>query len=184
MVIIAFGHRKYTGKDTAARFVCTEYKMKNMLVSRKGFADKLKDIAHQLYWWAGVEPKEYYEDNPKRKETFIPALNKTVRQIWIDIGLAFRQVYEDTWVDLVLNTHVDLLLITDLKFPNEYKKIKERGGYCIRIDRWSVTPTNDEADIALANFNDWDFIIENNDDMYKFHENIMSVVRPLIGDKL
>lgn len=183
MKIIAFGHRKFVGKDIAAKFLLTEYKITNpnLTVTKKAFADKLKDIAHQIYWWAGLQPKEYYEINPKDKSNVLPLLNKTVRQIWIEIGMKFREIYSDTWIDNILvGTKADILIITDLRFPNEFNKIKEKGGYCVRIDRWSVPPTNDEADFALAQCLGWDYVIENDSTLKNLHNEVMEMSKELL----
>jgi len=48
---------------------------------------------------AGVKIPYYYEVNPQEKETLIPALGMTVRDLWIKMGTyAIRDnVFKDTW---------------------------------------------------------------------------------------
>src|SRR5262249_35705501 len=104
MQILAFGHRKYTGKDTAAKFIAADLRIrcKNLNIVRRNFADKLKDVAYEIYGWAGLKPREYYDKYPEDKKYVLPKLNKNVRQIWIEVGMKFREIYEDTWIDHVL----------------------------------------------------------------------------------
>ena len=187
MKIIAFGHKKNVGKDTAARFLASEFRLKykGSQVIKKGFADKLKDIAHQLYGWAGVKSKEHYDINYNEKEEFIPIIGKTVRQIWIEIGNNIRDVYLHTWVDNVLKgTSCDLLAIYDLRYPNESYAIQNLGGFCVRIDRSSIEPTSDIADNALDKFDNWDAVIENNGDLKEFYSNVIWCCEKLLEVKL
>jgi len=51
-------------------------------------------------------------------------------------------------------------LITDVRFPNEYQSIKDRGGVVVRLTRYGdLTPTH-ESEMALDNY-DFDYIIDN-----------------------
>src|SRR6187549_508755 len=91
MKMIAFGHQKDVGKDTAARFVMTHLRMNSRVkkVEKHGFADKLKDVCYQLYAWAGLMPGPWYEESPEKrklKEVVLPAIGKSPRQIWISFG--------------------------------------------------------------------------------------------------
>jgi|GEM_PF-6447744 len=91
--IIAFGHRKQVGKDSAAKFLCSYIRMNqnNSNCQIKGFADKVKDIAYQIYSWAGLMPGEYYEsdETQKFKDIVLPAIGKTPRDLWIAVGMEF-----------------------------------------------------------------------------------------------
>src|SRR5215831_6539922 len=101
MKIVGLGHRKFCGKDTIAKFLCTEYRLRNPKsnVVRRGFAYKLKQTCYELYGWAGLRSPEYYDQYPDNKEDFLPLIGKTVRQIWIEVGMALRGVYHATWID-------------------------------------------------------------------------------------
>lgn len=61
--IIAFGHKKRTGKDTAANELCRE--LQNVVgyskVKTVAFADPLYGICNQLYGWDGFRSKEEYD---------------------------------------------------------------------------------------------------------------------------
>lgn len=177
MKVIAFGHRKYTGKDSAARFLQIHLNGSSKhSVKKRGFADKLKDIAHELYHWDGMKPKEYYEIYPDRKNEILPTIKKTVRQIWIELGIKMREIYEDTWIKCALLEDCNILLISDLRFPNEFDAIKKMGGYCIRIKRPSIPDTDDVADNALKNCVTWDDTIINDGDLKQFSNIILKSV--------
>ena len=181
MIFLAFGHRKSVGKDTAARFLCSHLRIqkKGIDVYQCGFADKVKDIAHQLYKWAGVEPGDYYEQdsNIKQKEIILPRIGKSPRQVWIELGTNVgRSVYYHTWVDyLYYSLNCDICIIKDLRFPNEADRILALGGCIFKINRPSIEQTSDVADDALVGYNKWSGEIENNDNMADFHNAVIDV---------
>ena len=169
MLIFAFGHQRRVGKNYAAMavqgFLREKYPNIRCMTSN-GFAYKLKDVCHQLYGWAGLREAWYYESHPEEKEIVLPKLGMSPREIWIKFGTdAGRdKAYRDTWVDYLLEStarhgKVDVLLIADLRFPNEFDRVKELGGYCIKIIRPDLPPSNDVADTALNNETRWDFLI-------------------------
>lgn len=163
MLIIGFGHRKQVGKNTAAAELTRLLSDKQ--VTSVAFADKLYATAYFLYAWAGFKPKDYYEAHPEEKSILLPDIGKSPRQILLDLGTkGIRNcVYNDTWVKCTLldPPPVDILLVTDMRFPNEFNEIKRLGGMCIKIIRPSEPETDDEADIGLAEEDRWDAIVVN-----------------------
>lgn len=53
-------------------------------------------------------------------------------------------------------------IITDVRFENEAKAIKDRGGVVIRINRTGIGPVNSHISETALNGWDFDYIIENN----------------------
>lgn len=180
-MIVAFGHCKYTGKDTFANFLMTHLKVndgrRGRLIRKTGFATKLKSVCHDLYGWAGMQGEQYYEDNPEKKDEMLPALGKTVRRIWIEVGNYLREVYPETWVEFPLQIKCDVLLIKDLRYPNEAEAIQRKGGLCIRIDNPRVEYTDDEADRALKNWSRWDGFIINDGDLASLNRKAIDFAR-------
>lgn len=166
MKVIAFGHRKDVGKDQSAKFLTTIYRQQKpgSNVQTLGFADKVKDIAWQLYAWTDLKPGYYYEESTKEKDIILPKIGKTPRQLWIDLANGIRErVYEPTWAYYLFHElHTDLLIIKDLRFPTEAKYIQEYGGYVFKINRPGRDRSNDGADDQLEDFNNWDAVLENN----------------------
>ena len=163
MIIIGLGHQKRTGKNIAASAMGDYLDNKNISYSIHGFADKLKDICSDLYGWAGLKGRDYYESHGNEKEVVLPAIKKSPRQIWLAFGtLAVRnQVYEHTWADYLLkNCKTDVLIIPDLRFPDEFEAIKRRGGACIKVIRHGLAESADIADTALSDETRWDYTIE------------------------
>jgi len=170
MDIIAFGHKKRCGKNTAATYAAQrlKYHFPDAWIRVTSFAWKIKDVANQLYRWAGVQTPEYYEDHQDEKEKRLPSIGMSPRELYVRLGTnAIReQVLGSTWVDYTLNQYngasalrIDYLLITDLRFPNEFDAIKSRGGYCVKIVRTGEEFPSDPVDEALDEEDRWDAVI-------------------------
>jgi hypothetical protein len=185
-IFIGFGHRKRVGKDTAARFLCSYLRInkKNSNVEHIGFSDKLKDVCYQLYSWAGVRPGWYYEqkEHEHEKDTILPTLNRSPRQIWIDFGtLVAREVYPDTWLQFVFKgSTADICIVKDMRFPNEANGILDNGGYVYRIDRPDMPHTSDIADDPLINYDRWSGILVNDGTLADFNKKIEELAKELL----
>ena len=53
-------------------------------------------------------------------------------------------------------------IITDVRYPNEAKAIKEKGGITLRVNRKTNNTSSHESETALDNYQDWDYVIDNN----------------------
>lgn len=186
--IIGFGHRKRVGKDTASFLLleAIDQQQGNVDNVRKcAFADKLKEISHDLYSWAGLNAADWYEipGNEHFRDVVLPEIGKTPRQIWIDIGTpAIRKaVYDGTWVEFVLRSRqpFETLVISDVRFPNEIERIRQVGGICIKVERPQVPPTRDVADDALAEFTGWDWTIVNDGTLDDLRAKVAELLRQI-----
>jgi hypothetical protein len=174
--IVAFGHQKRVGKDQFVKFLIDILRPQTgrAQIVRRGFADKLYDICHQLYGWAGFQNRAYYTLHPEEREWLLPDLGKTPRAILIEVGNHMRKYDPLVWLNATLRgMDYDLLLITDLRYPNEFTNVKALGGLCCRITRPGLPEPTDQADTALNGYPGWDITIENNNDLgmlYKLAE--------------
>jgi hypothetical protein len=131
-----------------------------------GFADELKDTVFRLYSWAGVKRKEHYENCPEDRETILPALGISYRQLLINIGNHMRQYDNLVWTRAVLTKPgIDVLIIKDCRFPQEASMIKTLGGHVVKVERDSIPHDADGADDPLADYTGWDYIVKNNGDL-------------------
>lgn len=134
---------------------------------------KDQELGEEWWYWQGPEFKIPYLQDPKFDLIDLPIklVKPTVRLMLQRIGTeAMRnQIHSDVWVNSLLKDYkVDSKgvlpdwLITDLRFPNEAKAIKDRDGILIKVVRHTSNPENEhESEKALDDFHDWDFIIEN-----------------------
>jgi hypothetical protein len=168
MKVIGFGHRKRVGKDMACALLKArlEKEIEDIKVEHASFAKPIYDICRELYGWAGFESKDYYDYHGREKEIVLPEIGKSPRQILIDFGTtAIRtHVFQDTWVKYALRERpygVDVVLFSDMRFPNEIDAIHDVDGMSIRIDRPKIKKTDDPADVALEGYDKWEVVIDN-----------------------
>jgi hypothetical protein len=165
MIIVGLGHYSRTGKDTFANALVDWIGRHSKLKAGKiPFAWKLKDICHQLYAWDGLREAAFYDtpEGEKFRDIKLPTIGKTPVEIWVAMGTpAVReQVYMNTWIDYLLKSDhgLDVLVVPDVRFPNEVAAIRELGGTCHKIVRPGYGPRDTVADKALLGFTGWDYI--------------------------
>ena len=70
-------------------------------------------------------------------------------------------------------------IITDVRFPNEAKAIKDKGGVIVRVDRPGVKPVNDHpSETALDNWK-FDYKIANLSGIFELKESITNILKHL-----
>lgn len=94
-----------------------------------------------------------------------------------------QMVDENVWVDMAEQKIIEAkndCVITDLRFPNEAKMVRSRGGMIIRIVRTGIGPTNDHSsehqEIRA------DVVIENDGSTEELHRRIREAA-DLIPDR-
>lgn len=171
-LFIGLGHYKRTGKDSFANFLMQEIAGINprLLVVKKSFAWKLKQVCHELYGWAGLREPEFYEskEGEALREVVLPAIEKSPRQIWVDFGTdAVRDhVYTGTWRDFVFKAdhsvdgHApDVMIVPDVRFPDETMEFEVRNGILVKVVRPGYGPGKNRPDRELLGFRGWTSVI-------------------------
>ncbi|BAF60328.1 adenylate kinase and related kinases [Pelotomaculum thermopropionicum SI] len=104
-----------SGKDTVAAYLCEKYGF-----TRFAFGDGIREVCRILY------PDLVAQGKP--------------RKLFQDIGQLLRQYDPDVWVKYVLHQMDetkpvwDNAVITDLRQPNEYTALKNKGFYIVRVN--------------------------------------------------
>lgn len=146
-----------------------------------GFADKLKDIISII-----TGCKRSNLDDQKFKSTLLKNWNYTPRELLqcIGTGLFRNQFDKNVWVNALMNDY-DISknwLISDVRFPNELKAIKDRGGICIRVFRdlhngnVRIDTIPHESELALDGSDGFDYTIINDgtiDDLVEKVKNVL-----------
>ena len=142
------------------------------------------------------EDDDYYVSNPI---LFKPTYRYLLTKIGTDL---FRyQFHPDTWVNATFadykavdqkapwNMSVSELfrpvypkwIISDVRFSNELKAIKDRGGICIRVSRPPIEPDPHISEKALDDSDDFDYMIINSGTIDELVEKVEEV---LIKEKI
>jgi len=100
----------------------------------------------------------------------------TPREILQFIGTdTYRVINDDFWIEQLFKNIGDSnnVIITDCRFPVEIHAVKKRFGKHIRVTRNNrdfVADTKHSSETSLDNFNDIDYVVDNNgtiEDLYK-----------------
>lgn len=153
--VVGLGHQAQQGKDAAASFLAPDY-------HRVAFADALKDMALEIMpGWKNLVEKSGWE-----------WLKKNVhgsREVLQNLGVYMRGIDPDWWVNqafkkidaIYWTTGHPNFVITDVRFPNEFNRIRAQGGQLIKIWRPDVNPPNQHISEHALSDADWDATIVN-----------------------
>lgn len=188
-LFIGLGHYSRTGKDTFANYLIANlHKQAPALkIVKQPLAWKLKQITYELYAWAGMMPPEHYEtkEGEKDRDIILPALGMTPVELWVAFGTkAVRNnVYAATWLDYLLKTKTcaDIMIVPDVRFPNEADAIKAAGGITIKIVRPGYGPRKTIADRALLGYTGWDYVLGDRGTMDALNTATLPFVTWLLG---
>ena len=191
-MIISISGKIGSGKDTVADII------QSIDISRKWevkkWAGKLKQVATLL---TGI-PMEKWEDQEFKKTELGPEWGMTVRDLLQKLGTdAMRNgLHENTWVNALMSEYLattittginewdyweeDVLpnwIVTDTRFPNEVKAIKEKGGILIKIERdtSNTIGTGHISETALDDYTEWDYVIDNNGSLLDLRMKIKDI---------
>jgi len=158
---IAFSGKMQVGKTTSATYLVKKYGFIKL-----AFADKLKEIARDLF--------------PEQFET-----GEKPRKLLQDLGIKMREIDEDVWVNYVLRKIKNLpketnIAIDDLRFLNEYKALKNEGFFVVRIIR-NVPPSpysNHQSELEVDKM-PYDWIIYNTSTLENLYAELDKLVEML-----
>lgn len=170
--IIGLGHRKQTGKDTIGGILHDLYGYEKV-----SFARPIKDLAYAATKRQPIP--SYYSDVIEVGEE--QAKLKWENRVFLqDLGEAAREViHEEIWVEAAFYNapkHKNIV-ITDLRFPNEFAKIKSLGGQVWRVERPGLEVSTDPhiSETALNN-HVFDENIVNDGSVRDLAEKVMSLM--------
>jgi hypothetical protein len=152
MIIIGLHGKKQSGKNTFARLAMAMCKVSCFELA---FADSLKQEV-------AAACDITIEEIERKKSLYRPML-----QWW---GTEFRRSNsDDYWVRRIadkivkLPTDTSVCFITDVRFINEAKFIKDVGGILIKITR-DMEDVNDlhASETSLDSYKDFDYVVSNN----------------------
>ena len=145
--IIALAGRKGSGKDTACDAIIEVAKRKGLRVVQLSFAAPLKRAVAAMFLDHVVDPRDMAEalNGPSEKRDLRVAFGSTaftVRHALQTLGTEWgrKHLGPNVWVDLSLDLAQQfpdntVVVITDARFKNEFRRVREEGGFVWLIDR-------------------------------------------------
>lgn len=196
-----------SGKDTVGQHLVNNYGYEV-----DSFAATLKDVTAQLFDWDRDKCEGNTPESRHWREQPDPFWSEKMGREWtprlalqlLGTDVIRNNLHNDMWVDTVENRILkrnNSTVITDVRFPNEAKKIQEMGGKLIRVSRgklpeWYETASQVVAGLASSQVmentykgihaSEWaiagvpvDYEIDNNgtlDDLYRQTDDVMQSI--------
>lgn len=164
MLIIMIAGKAGAGKDEAASIICKNYDR----AKRFAFADNLKTMARSLGWDGKKDEKG---------RLFLQQLGTVGRQYNPDVWAKFVE-----WQirDELLDTHNNVFVIPDFRFPNEYKVLHKKWRDIITINIIGRAAdlgknANDISENSLNKFK-FDYTIDNSGTKEELKKKVLSIV--------
>ena len=159
-----------SGKDTAADYIEEYYSDKKVI--RLMYGGWIKEYAVMLSDWGGSE-----DDKPRELLQQIAVQSRKINP-----GYTIKRMEEDI---NILKDYCDIIIITDARMPEEVMMPKEKFKETITIKVWrnnfetSLTEKQqkDITEIALDNFDNYDYVLENDGSLDDFKEKVIKLIK-------
>lgn len=174
-MLIGFAGAAGAGKDSAAKPLIKAG------AERRAFADPIRSLLYAL--------NPYVDDCACRlvdlvhDEGWEKAKRSTpeVRRMLQELGSAVRSTASPTyWIDFTLTDLPALTVITDVRYPNEAKAIRESGGIIVQVVRpgiASISGHDSETPLAPELV---DVVIANDGDLKQLQTKVMNTLKETV----
>lgn len=200
ILYIGIAGKKCHGKDTFAGFVKDELLPAPRCVStlKRGFADALREevavfLCRELTGvpkWSRDPCRRIQQimrtltsDRPEEKEPF-----RLLMQWW---GVEFRRSlfgedywikelerFATSWLAIVPPQEKLVLLVPDVRLPNEVDFIRSQGGILVKVNRRNMVDTDSHStETALDQFDGWDVQVKNDGTLDDLQNKAAAFVR-------
>lgn len=143
--------------------ITSNYSEKGMFPTVDGFTTL--QLAIDEYGWDGYKTSPYSDE-----------IRRLLQVMGTEVGR--EQIMDDIWVR-ELDKMDDNLVITDLRFPNEYDKIKSLGGSAWRITRPGIDAVNAHKSEKAIDHLEFDYNVDNSGDMEHLRGQVQEGLRYL-----
>jgi hypothetical protein len=175
MKIFLIAGKARSGKDSVANSIKNYYDQKKAKTVLTEFSKYIKLFATEMIDW------EYNKEPKPRK--FLQNMGTFIRINLQDPDFFIRRMQEDI---KIYEKFFDVLVISDVRFPKEILKMKESHHHCYSIyvvnehGHYDLKPeeSNHETEKALDTFDDFDYIIVN-DDQKNLNKKISDILEDL-----
>lgn len=195
MYKVAICGKANTGKNTVSKLI--RKSLYEKFVGQKtidydyiAFADPIKQMVRTMF---PDLPEKFLTGSSKFRSEIIPGAFKdgaplTVRQLLIDIGTTGRAYKENVWLDAfdsayrkATDKHKSLVIVTDVRFVNEFEHLKTKGFYNIRLLRDAHLKIDHASETSQDGLQDsqFDFVLNNNGTLKNLKEEVKKIVHIL-----
>lgn len=194
MYKIAITGKANTGKNTISKLIAKQLSVEAdgfWNIQNIAFADPIKEMVRQMF---PKIPKKHLYGSSKFRAQVIPGAFKngvplTIRQLLIDLGTGVGREYkENLWLDVFDNTfekaikkNKKVVIVTDVRFRNEFDHLKKLGFYQIRLLRDSDVKINHSSETNQDSIKDSEFdaVVVNNGTLKDLTDKVLEIVKEL-----
>ena len=155
MMLIGIHGKSHSGKTSLSRWLGSSQGFKE-----RSFSNPIRQLC-QMHFDGEGRGRSRIERFLERPQFFARPTREWERNVLRIIGSAYRAVDEDYWLrqchEPSGNTVYD-----DVRYPNEARWVRDRGGILIRLTEIPIGYTWDEheSETALDEWTDWDAVYE------------------------
>jgi hypothetical protein len=192
MYKIAISGKANTGKNTLSKMIVKELRKDRdayLGVKYMAFADPIKEMVRQMF---PSLPRNYLYGSSKYRGEIIPGAFKdgkplTIRQLLLDLGTAVGRGYKETvWLDnfdfrLDKVKYKKIIMVTDVRFRNEFEHLKNKGFYQIRLYRDTGQPAIQHVSESNQNTiadSEFDYVIHNDKGLGDLKREVIGQIIP------
>ena len=175
-----------SGKDTVAERLVQQHGY-----IKDSFAKSLKDAVAAMFNWdremleGDTVSSRHWREQPDAY--WSERLGKPVTPRWVlqhfGTEVMRGQMYDGIWLDSCMGRYKGQnTVISDTRFKNEIKTIREHGGIIVCVKRGDL-PTKKEMQAKGAHQSEWDWleqnydiVIENNDTLEDLYNNVDDLI--------
>jgi hypothetical protein len=203
MYKIAISGRANTGKNTLSKMIVKELRTRARADARKNghvpitlsvkylaFADPIKEMVKIMF---PDTPNTFlYGASEFRKQVISGAFKEgkplTIRQLLQDLGTGVGRAYDDQiWLKnfdhRVSHAKSDIVIVTDVRFRNEFDHLKKQGFYQIRLYRNTGEPVMEHASetnqVSIAD-SEFDYVLHNDNPLKTLRKEVSENIIPQI----
>lgn len=174
-LIALYSSAPQSGKSTIAEILKEEgYKTVS-------FATPLKDMTVRFLMGFGYS-KGDSERIIKDKDFVIGEVDLRVRDIMQRLGTEWgrEMIHKNVWIKMweARQRLFPLVVVDDMRFPNEYEMVKKYGGVMLKVHRDEAIRQSTEqhaSEGALDSF-EFDQVIENNGTISQLYDKVLSII--------
>lgn len=183
-IIIGFGHKRQRGKDTAAAFAHSRLLQWHLCARLDSFAYSIKEgIGRRVF---GFSAAQLYGNLKGELDLF---WGLTPRDVFQRFGteVVREQFGADIWVKTLRRRAMEdmytSVVVTDVRFRNEFQALREMGAWLIRVDRdvpYVEGIDDHQSEIDLDGWHGWDMILINDGTPADLEEDIKVLVDTIL----
>ena len=185
--IVGFTGPAGVGKDAAAGMLIHELRAMSITAAGVAFATPIKDMAAALLRAAGASVSDIEACKRDRDARPLPGVDITMRRILQTLGTEWGRelVDEELWIKVLLSRvdrlpFADVVVVPDVRFENEARALKERGGMIVRVER-DVEPVEAHASETPLPEELVDVVVDNSGSLDDLHREMIALARVVMG---